>query len=125
MTAKLVVVDDTEHVRKMLVQMLELDGFSVVGEAANGNEAVRLAAVVDPDVVVMDYMMPGVDGLAAARRIKELRPEQPIILYTAFLDAKLRREAKEAGVSLCLGKVEGLNLLERHIRSLVRGFGVG
>ncbi|MDQ5815490.1 MAG: response regulator transcription factor, partial [Actinomycetota bacterium] len=80
---KVLVVDDTEHVRDMLVQMLELDGFDVVGQAASGEEAIDLAQSSDPNVIVMDYVMPDLDGLSAAKAIKEDRPTQAIILYTA------------------------------------------
>ncbi len=118
MTVRVFVVDDTAHVRKMLVQMLELSGFEVVGQAASGEEAVDSVGAVDPQVVVVDYKMPGLDGIATARRIKSNRPDQAIILYTAYLDPQLQDEAAEAGVSLCVGKVEGITTLERDIRRL-------
>ena len=117
------VVDDTEHVRAMLVEMLQLDGFDIVGEASTAREAVERISLSDPDVVVMDYKMPDMDGISAAKVIKEDRPEQPIILYTAYLDADLERKAKQAGVAMCVGKVEGLTQLERHIRELCLQFG--
>ena len=120
---KVLVVDDTDHVRNMLVDMLQLDGFEVVGDAASGNDGVTLAGSSEPDVIVMDYKMPGMDGLTAARAIRESRPSQAIILYTAYLDSKLEAEAREAGVALCIGKVEGLNQLERHITELCRDLG--
>ncbi len=123
MTVRVLVVDDTDHVRSMLVDMLELDGFDVVGEAASGAQAVKAAAADDPDVIVMDYKMPEMDGLSAARAIRETRPKQGIILYTAYLDEKLEQEARDAGVALCIGKVEGLSQLERHITELCRDFG--
>ena len=124
MGTKVLVVDDTDHVRNMLVDMLELDGFDVVGQAASGREAVdAIANGTDPDVVVMDYKMPDMDGLTAAKTIKESRPAQAIILYTAYLDEQLEGLAKEAGVAMCIGKVEGLNQLERHITDLVRDLG--
>lgn len=119
---KVLVVDDTEHVRDMLVQMLELDGFDVVGQAASGEEAIDLAQSSDPNVIVMDYVMPALDGLSAAKAIKEDRPTQAIILYTAYLDANVENQAREAGVALVVGKVEGLNQLERHINELCRDF---
>jgi CheY-like chemotaxis protein len=117
---KVLVVDDTEHVRDMLVQMLELDGFEVVGEAASGEEAISLAQTSDPNVIVMDYVMPDLDGLSAAKAIKQERPQQPIILYTAYLDANVESQARDAGVALVVGKVEGLNQLERYINELCR-----
>ena len=120
MSVKVLVVDDTDHVRNMLVDMLELDGFSVVGKAASGRMAIDLATSADPDVVVMDYKMPEMDGLTAARTIKDERPDQAIILYTAYMDPDLEARAKQSGIALCVGKVEGLNQLERHITELCR-----
>ena len=125
MSQRVLVVDDTDHVREMLEAMLELDGFEVVGAAATGEEAIELAATTKPDVVVMDYKMPGMDGLAAAREIRKGRPDQPMILYTAYLDAALEAEAKLSGIALWIGKVEGLGELERHITELCRDFDPG
>ena len=119
---RVMVVDDTDHVRNMLVDMLELDGFEVVGQAASGEDACAMAEDAAPDVIVMDYKMPGMDGLTAARTIRQTRTSQAIILYTAYLDPTIEAQAKEAGVALCIGKVEGLNQLERHITELCRDF---
>jgi DNA-binding NarL/FixJ family response regulator len=102
----------------MLVQMLELSGFEVVGQAASGEEAVATVAEADPQVVVVDYAMPGINGIDTARTIRAERPDQAIILYTAYLDPDVEREATKAGVSLCVGKIEGLTTLERDIRRL-------
>jgi DNA-binding NarL/FixJ family response regulator len=121
-TVKVLIVDDTEHVRKMLVDMLELDGFDVVGEASSGHDAVIAAPSAEPDVIVMDYRMPGMDGVTTAKAIRVQRPTQPIILYTAYLDEQLEAAAKEAGIAICIGKVEGLNQLERYITELVRDY---
>lgn len=115
---RVLVVDDTDHVRRFVAEMLALDGFDVVGTAADGDEAVRLAGELDPHVIVMDLRMPGIDGLEATRRIRAGRPSQQVVLYTAYVDAEVEREAAEAGVALCLGKVEGLPRLERELSRL-------
>jgi CheY-like chemotaxis protein len=115
---RVMVVDDTAHVLRMLSAMLSLDGFEVVSEAAGGPAAIDAVDEADPDVVVMDYRMPMMDGLTAARRIRARRPSQIIVLYTAFIDEELERRANEVGVSLCIGKVEGLASLEREISRL-------
>ena len=122
MDVRVLVVDDTDHVRTMLVDMLELDGFDVVGQAASGIDAISVAGETSPDIIVMDYKMPGMDGLTAAREIRKADPHQAIILYTAYLDPQLEEEAKAAGVAMTVGKVEGLNQLERHITELCREF---
>jgi len=115
---RVMVVDDTDHVVRMLTSMLSLDGFEVVASATSGGDAVDQVGEADPDVVVMDYKMPVMNGLEAARAIRSGRPDQVVILYTAFIDDQLEAAAADAGVSLCLGKVEGLTSLEREIRRL-------
>jgi CheY-like chemotaxis protein len=115
---KVMVVDDTDHVRNMLTSMLTLDGFDVVAAAAGGAEAIEQLEKADPDVVVIDYKMPGMDGLTTARTIREQRSNQLMIMYTAFIDPELERQAADAGIAVCLGKVEGLASLEREISRL-------
>jgi CheY-like chemotaxis protein len=115
---RVLVVDDTEHLRSFVADMLGLDGFDVVGTAAGGEEAVDMATRLDPHVVVMDLRMPGMDGLEATRQIRALRPGQQVVLYTAYLDETVEAEARAAGVALCLGKVEGLPRLERELSRL-------
>ena len=115
---RVMVVDDTAHVLRMLSAMLTLDGFEVVGEASGGAAAIDMVEGADPDVVIMDYRMPLMDGLTAARQIRTQRPDQIVVLYTAFVDEELEREANDVGVSVCVGKVDGLTSLEREISRL-------
>lgn len=118
---KVFVIEDTPQMRELLEQMLTLDEFAVVGSAANGAAALPEMAQADPDVVVLDYNMPGLDGLLTARLIKEERPDQAIILYTAYLDAELEEKAARAGIALCVEKADGILTLERDIRRLATG----
>jgi response regulator NasT len=115
---RVLVVDDTEHVRRVLADMLTLDGFDIVGEAPDGEAAVRLVTEADPHVVVMDMQMPGMNGLEATAAIRAVRPAQQVVLYTAYLDAALETAAREVGVAICLGKVEGLPRLVQELARL-------
>lgn len=116
---RVMLVDDVDHVRRMLRNMLDLDGFDVVAESASGADALDVIDDADPDVVVIDYQMPELDGIETARRIRERRPAQVMVMYTAFLQPDVEQAAREAGVALVLGKVEGLESLEREIQRLV------
>lgn len=115
---RVLVVDDTPHVRELVADMLGLDGFDVVGRAADGQEAVELARTTDPHVIVMDLHMPVMDGLEATRRIRAERPGQQVVVYTAYLDPEVERAAAAAGAALCLGKVDGLPRLEAELSRL-------
>lgn len=112
------VVDDTPKVRNMLTSMLALDGFEVAGSSGSGREAIAMIETLDPDVVIIDYKMPGMDGLQTARHVRETRPAQIMIMYSAFIDPQLQEAAEEAGVAVCLAKVEGLASLEHEISRL-------
>lgn len=112
---RVLVVEDTDHVRAVVADMLRLDGFDVVGTASSGEEAVPLALATDPHVVVMDLHLTGIDGLEATRRLRAARPGQQVVLYTAFLDASIEEAARAAGAALCLGKVEGMPRLAREL----------
>lgn len=125
MTVRLLVVEDTEHVRKMLLDILELHGFEIVGDAESGAEALQRVEAADPDVVVLDYMMPEMDGLEVARRIREDRPDQQVILYSAYIDEELERGAKDAGVAVCVPKMAGVEELAREITAVAMDLGDG
>lgn len=116
--ATVLVVDDTDHVRRMLADLLNLDGFRVVACASGADEAVEAARAHQPAVAVVDYMLSGTDGLRLAPRLREVAPEVVIILYTAFPDPALEASAADAGVDAVLAKAEGLERLEREIARL-------
>lgn len=118
MAIDVVVIDDTKHVLEMLVSLLTLDGFDIVGQGTSGAQAVQLADELRPSVMVIDYAMPGMNGLEASRKILQAAPNQNIILYTAYVDKQLKDKAADAGVALCIGKAEGLETLERSICEL-------
>jgi len=94
---RLLVVDDHEMLRTALVDLLVQAGFEVVGQAADGADAVALAKQLEPDVVLMDLRMPVLGGLDATRLIKDACPAIQVVLLTAFESPALEQQAEEAG----------------------------
>jgi AmiR/NasT family two-component response regulator len=92
---KVVVAEDEGLIRMDIVASLEEAGLSVVGQAADGEEAISLATELEPDLVVMDVKMPKLDGISAAEKISALKI--PVVLLTAFSDAELVSRAAQAG----------------------------
>jgi len=93
---RVVVAEDEALIRLDVVEMLREAGFDVVGEAGDGEEAVRLAHEHRPDLVVLDVKMPELDGISAAERIVEARIA-PVVLLTAFSQRELVERARDAG----------------------------
>jgi len=93
---RLLIAEDEAIIRLDLKEMLEEEGYEVVGEAADGEAAVRLARENDPDLVIMDVKMPGMDGLSAAEKIVDEQLSAVLIL-TAFSQRDLVQRAAEAG----------------------------
>ena len=93
---KVVIAEDEAIIRLDLKEMLEEEGLSVVGEASDGEAAVRLAAEKSPDLVIMDIKMPGMDGLTAAEKLSETG-DAAILILTAFSQKDLVQRAAEAG----------------------------
>jgi len=93
---RVVVAEDESLIRLDIVEMLREAGYDVVGEAGDGEEAVRLAEEHRPDLVVMDVKMPVLDGISAAERIAAARLA-PVVLLTAFSQRELVERARDAG----------------------------
>jgi AmiR/NasT family two-component response regulator len=93
---RIVVAEDEALIRLDLVEMLREEGYDVVGEAGDGEEAIRLVEEHRPDVVVLDVKMPGLDGLSAAERIGEQRLAA-VVMLTAFSQRELVERARDAG----------------------------
>jgi len=96
---RVIVVDDDALARRAVRDRLEEDGFVVVAEAAGGREAIELAAYYRPDVVVMDLVMPDVDGLAATMDITEKAPEVKVVMLSSSYNERLGLMTLRAGAS--------------------------
>jgi DNA-binding NarL/FixJ family response regulator len=118
MAVRVLVVDDTQHVRSMLADMLALDGFEVVGQASDAAGAELVAAAERPDVAIMDLRLPGIDGIEATRLVRAASPTTSVIVYTAYLTEEIRAAALAAGAAHCLPKTDGLLELERELSRL-------
>ena len=96
---RILVVDDNPMVRRHLRAVLEQhDGWRVCDEARNGQEAVERFQQIRPDVIVLDFLMPGMNGLDAARIIHRLSPKTPILMVTLYLFKQLSDEARKVGI---------------------------
>jgi DNA-binding NarL/FixJ family response regulator len=108
MRIPVLVVDDMDDMRALVRLVLRTanEGLLVAGEAANGSEALDLVDTLDPAVIVLDELMPGLGGMETARRILARRPAQRIILFSAYLDDTVREAARDLGITACLSKVD-------------------
>ncbi|ACY98405.1 MULTISPECIES: ANTAR domain-containing response regulator [Thermomonospora] len=100
---RVVIAEDEALIRLDLKEMLQEDGYEVVGEAGDGEAAVRLATELKPDLVILDVKMPVLDGISAAERISAARLA-PVVILTAFSQRELVRRATEAGAMAYLVK---------------------
>lgn len=115
---RILLVDDHDMVRRGLaVFLMAFDDFALVGEAANGQEALDRCSELRPDVILMDLMMPVVDGVTAIRRIREAFPGTQIIALTSFSDEKLVEDAMQAGAIGYLFKNATVDELAAAIRA--------
>ncbi|MEU3944903.1 response regulator [Streptomyces sp. NPDC029526] len=103
MTTRVVIAEDEALIRLDLKEMLEEEGYTVVGEAGDGERAVELAREHQPDLVILDVKMPKLDGISAAEKIAEERIA-PVLMLTAFSQRELVERARDAGAMAYLVK---------------------
>ncbi len=97
-TARILIADDSPLVRQQLRSLLELNpDWEVCGEAVDGRDAVEKAAALHPDLVVLDFSMPILNGLQAAKEISQRFPDIPLLLFSMFLSRQLVEEARKLG----------------------------
>jgi DNA-binding NarL/FixJ family response regulator len=104
---KIFLADDSEPLRAALKDVLSRqDGWNICGEATNGRSAVSMAIELKPDLIILDFLMPLMNGVAAASEILKAVPDVPIVLYTMHMSAQLEREAKKVGITKVVSKTE-------------------
>lgn len=122
MTIRIILADDHGVVRRGLTELFAgVDDIEVVGEAGDGAEAARLAEALHPDVVLMDLSMPGVDGVAGTRQIREIQPQMPVVILTSFSERDRILEAIDAGAVGYLLKDAEPDELFQGVRAAARG----
>jgi two-component system, chemotaxis family, chemotaxis protein CheY len=118
----ILVVDDDADMRYLARMVLEGSGIAVAGEAADGNEALRKLDELDPPpiptVVLLDNQMPGPTGLEVAAQMLAQRPNQLIVLFSAYLSPEIEAHAQRLGIACCVSKGDAINLAQI-IRDLV------
>ena len=117
---RVIVADDDPLARRMIRSALQDAGFVVVAEARNGREAVELTQYYGPDAVLMDVVMPELDGISATRRIIAERPDQLVILLTGA-DEEIGLAGLQAGASGYLNKDVDIEALPRALRGAAAG----
>ena len=115
------ITDDDPLVRRLIRDTLQADHMTIIAEATTGREAVELALFYRPDLVVMDYRMPEMDGIDATRRIAELDGEIRVVMLTGSTDKALGLRAARAGAAGFLSKGIELSSLPRALRGSLDG----
>jgi DNA-binding NarL/FixJ family response regulator len=108
MSLRILLVDDSEQVRARVRSALEQNtDWTVCGEAANGETALSMVAILKPQFVILDLSMPGMNGLEAAKRISAISPGTPMIMFTMHDSSMLLKEAQVVGIKHVFSKGEG------------------
>ncbi|MGA8154019.1 MAG: response regulator transcription factor [Terriglobales bacterium] len=117
----ILIVDDSPAVRRSLRALLgRRDDWEVCGEAENGRDAIDKALQLNPDLVLLDLSMPGMNGFQAARELQRLLPRLPILMFTNFSSSQIEREALASGVTAVKSKSESVDSLFGSIQNLLK-----
>jgi CheY-like chemotaxis protein len=119
MLKRILVADDSAMIRKCLCRIFEIEeDYDICAEAVNGEEAIALAKQHKPDLIVLDYQMPVMNGIEAARELKRIMPDVPIILFTLHAEAMQYSIGQHSPIDLVVAKSDAVHIVD-HIRSLI------
>jgi two-component system invasion response regulator UvrY len=119
MRPRILLVDDHEIVRKGIRQLLEGPTREICGEASSGEEAIQKVQELKPDLVIMDYLMRGIDGIQTLKQIREIAPSTKVLILT--MDDAVVDRAKEAGADACVSKGSIVSELHQTIARILLG----
>lgn len=112
MRTRFLIVDDSELVRKSLRTVLQANPeWEICGEASDGESGVALFKELQPNIVILDFQMPGINGIETARRMSEIAPAVPIVLFTQHASTDLEKHAKEAGIRSVVSKTNAFPMV--------------
>ena len=112
MPTRVVLIEDNDVFRQALELLLELRGdIEIVGSERHGEQAVELCRVHEPDVILLDYRLPGLDGVQVARLVREECPEVAVVVLTAAAQEREIEALLEQGAVACVGKDEPLDVI--------------
>jgi len=119
MPKRILVVDDNAPIRGLVREFIESrPGFEICGEATDGVEGIEKGRELKPDLIVLDFLMPRMNGLQAALMLQYFVPNTPIILFTFYKDEIPRDMAHAAGVTSILSKTDQLAMLADEVQRL-------
>jgi DNA-binding NarL/FixJ family response regulator len=120
MIARILIADDNPQIRHAIRHLIEQNPeWHVCGEATDGREAVRKARQLTPDLILLDFLMPGMNGLEAAREISKTVPEIPMLMCTTYMSRQLTELARRSGLRGAVSKT-GIEQLTRGVAALLR-----
>ncbi len=120
MPKRLLIADDSSALRRVIRSALESQAdLEVCGEAADGIEAIEKATELRPDLVILDFSMPRIHGLEPGKRLKELVPAVPLVLFTMHKGAVRESELAQAGIQAVVSKTDGIDALIRQVQLLL------
>jgi DNA-binding NarL/FixJ family response regulator len=112
MHTRFLIVDDSELVRKSLRTVLQVNpDWEICGEAPDGETGVALFKELQPNIVILDFQMPGINGIETARRMFEIAPAVPIVLFTQHASPGLEKHAQEAGIRSVVSKTNAFPMV--------------
>jgi DNA-binding NarL/FixJ family response regulator len=120
MVKSVLIADDHALTRHAICSLFTAEqDFEVCGDAENGREAVEMAQVLHPDLIVLDLSMPVMNGIEAAQALKRLMPEIPIIVFSEYSDVFSEREARSEGISALVSKTGPVSVLLDNARAVL------